>query len=155
MQKKTSLLCLPVSGSFRFRLTTFIGPHRWEVWIVPILLALILSRSASAVVPLAQDIQTPAVGDHALYILSPRLLELFLVNTKQPDPKRVDRWDWVDDQQMFVTPNLTSVHVLVNGQSNQIAGIGFKRRPIYAPFLVWDLRIGNHLYLKLANPIPE
>ena len=116
---------------------------------------LLLARSSSAVIPLARDIQTPAIGDHTLYILSPNLLELFLVNTKEPDPARVDTWDWVDDQQTFITPNLTSIHITVNGQTNHITDIGFKRRPLYAPFLVWDLRIGNRLYLELANPIPE
>jgi hypothetical protein len=110
---------------------------------------------ASGAIPQASDIQTPHIGDYSLRIVSPTLLELFRVNTKDPDPARVDSWDWVNDQQMFVAPNLSSVHVLVNGQTNHITGVGFKRRPLYAPLLYWDLRIGNQLYLQLSNSIPD
>src|SRR5438445_8372590 len=53
----------------------------------------------------ATDLQIPRPGDHSLQILSPTLLELSLVNTKQPDPGRVDTWDWVNDQQSFVPPD--------------------------------------------------
>jgi hypothetical protein len=117
------------------------------------LLALVFLHSASAAIPLASDTQTPAIGDHALRILSPNLVELFLVNTKQPDPARVIDWDWVNDQQAFVQPDMSSVKVIVNGQTNPVTGVGFKRRPLYAPLLYWDLRIGNHLYLQLNNSI--
>jgi hypothetical protein len=118
------------------------------------LLALLLEQASPAALPNAADIQTPAIGDNALHILSPNLLELFLVNTKQPDPATVDTWNWVNGQQQFVAPNMSSVKVLVNGQADVITGSGFKRRPLYAPLLYWDLRIGNELYLQLANPIP-
>jgi hypothetical protein len=109
---------------------------------------------ALAAIPSASDIQTPAVGDHALRILSPNLLELFLVNTKQPDPGSVNMWDWVDAEQSFIQPNTSSVKVIINGQTNSVSGIGFKRRPLYAPLLYWDLRIGNQLYLRLNTSIP-
>jgi len=49
--------------------------------------------NAAAAVPSAADIQTPQIGEHALHILSPDLLELFLVNTKQPDPANMNLWD--------------------------------------------------------------
>jgi hypothetical protein len=107
-----------------------------------------------AAIPSAADIQTPHIGDHALHILSPNLLELFLVNTKQPDPARVNLWDWVDSNQIFVPPDVSSIRVVVNGQTNNISSIGFKRRPLYAPLLYWDLRIANQLYLRLTNSIP-
>ncbi|MGH7969807.1 MAG: glycoside hydrolase family 9 protein, partial [Limisphaerales bacterium] len=110
---------------------------------------------AFGAIPLASDIQTPQIGDNTLRILTPNLLELFRVNTKQPDPARVDSWDWVNDQQVFVAPNLASVRVLVNGQPDLITGVGFKRRAAYSPLLYWDLRIGNQLYLQLTNPIPD
>src|SRR3982751_2376545 len=79
---------------------------------------LLAFHRAEAVIPAASDIQTPQIGDHALHILSPTLLELFLVNTKQPDPAHVDGWDWVTDQGIFVQPNTSSVKVIVNGQTN-------------------------------------
>ncbi|MDB6022446.1 MAG: hypothetical protein JWQ04_2303, partial [Pedosphaera sp.] len=111
-------------------------------------------QHAFAAMPMGVDVQTPAIGDHALRILSPNLLELFLVNTKQPDPAAVDGWNWVDASQNFIPQDLSSVKVIVNGQANLVTGSGFKRRPLYAPLLAWDLRIGNHLYLQLSNSIP-
>src|ERR1043165_9428655 len=64
-------------------------------------LSLICFQTLGAI-PSASDIQPPAIGDHALHILSPNLLELFLVNTKQADPARVNMWDWVDGEQNFI-----------------------------------------------------
>ncbi len=119
------------------------------------LAALLLLQSRSTANPLDAGLQEPQVGDHALNILSPNLLELFLVNTKQPDPARVTSWDWVNDQLIFVPPNISSVRVVINGQTNLVAGIGFKRRALYAPLLFWDLKIGNQLYLQLSNAIPD
>ena len=101
------------------------------------------------------DLKVPVPGDHALNILSPTLLELYLVNTKQPDPARVDAWDWVDDQENFNPPNPSSLKVIINGQINSVASVGFKRRPLYAPLLYWDMRIGNQLYLQLNTTIPN
>ncbi|MDB6122319.1 MAG: hypothetical protein JWQ71_1312 [Pedosphaera sp.] len=119
------------------------------------LFALPFIPCASAAVPSAIDIQTPVAGDHALRILSPNLLELYLVNTKQPDPAHVASWDWVNDQKNFVSPDISSVKVIVNGQTNSITSVGFKRRPLYAPLLAWDLRVGNELYLQLSQPIAQ
>src|SRR5215471_10868523 len=104
-------------------------------------LFLFVGLSVSAAIPSAMDVQPPQVGDNALHIIAPTLLELFLVNTKQPDPARVENWDWVNDQQVFVPPDLSSVRVLVNGQTNPVVGFGFKRRALYASFPNWDLRI--------------
>lgn len=98
-------------------------------------------------------LQMPKPGDHKLRILSPNLLELVLVNTKNPSPARVDSWDWVNDDTTFVAPPLSAISVLVNGQSNHVTAVGFKRRPLYAPLQTWDLRIINHLYLRLGDSI--
>jgi len=81
--------------------------------------------------PMNVYIQPPQIGDNALNVLSPNLLELFLVNTKQPDPATVDSWDWVNDQQAFVPPDISSLKVIVKGQTNVVTGIGFKRRARY------------------------
>src|SRR5215472_6920702 len=94
------------------------------------------------------NLKVPQPGDHTLFILSPNLLELSLVNTKQPDPARVDSWDWVDDQGSFIPPDSSRIKVVINGQTNSVAGVGFRRRPLYAPLLYWDLKIGNHLFLQ-------
>lgn len=106
-----------------------------------------------AAVPAPAEVQTPQIGDHSLHILTPNLLELYLVNTKQPDPATVGTWNWVDGQQNLALPDMSSIVVLVNGQTNTVTVAGFKRRPLYAPLLYWDLRIGNWLYLELANSI--
>ncbi|HWQ93484.1 MAG TPA: glycoside hydrolase family 9 protein [Clostridia bacterium] len=99
-------------------------------------------------------IRAPHIGDHALYILSPTLLELYLVNTKEPGGD-VQTWDWVNDQGVFLLPNPSALQVRVNGQTRVVANMGFKRRAQYAPLLAWDLRIGNRLYLRLDKPIEE
>jgi len=111
------------------------------------------SKVAAATPPL--DLQMPKAGDHSLQILSPTLLELFRVTTKQPSPAQVDSWDWVDSQGNFVPPNITRIKVVINGQTNSVAGLGYKRRPMYAPLAtgVWDLRIATQLYVQLNTPI--
>src|SRR2546430_7924507 len=89
------------------------------------LLVVSFLHSAFAAIPLAADIETPATGDHSLHILSPNLLEVFLVNTKQPDPGRVDSWDWVNGQGTFLPPDTSSVKVIANGQTNIVTGVAF------------------------------
>lgn len=103
--------------------------------------------------PVDPVLQIPEPGDTALHILSPNVLELLLMNTKQPDPATVDSWNWISTNNVFTPPNMSSVKVLINGQSYSPAAIGFKRRPLYAPQQDWDLRIANDLYLQLTNSI--
>jgi glycosyl hydrolase family 9/cellulase-like Ig domain-containing protein len=155
MHKKKFVFCLPVWAFFGPCVKALSQPFRCPFCFLFALLALLCIPSASAAVPVDIDIQTPQTGDHALHILSPKLLELVLVNTKQPDPARVDSLDWVNGQQIFVPPDMSSLKVVVNGQTNIVIGIGFKRRPVFAPLLTWDLRIGNQLYLQLNYPVPE
>jgi hypothetical protein len=124
----------------------------WRRW-PPVLLALFCLHRADAADLSYANLQEPIAGDQGLQILSPNLLDLVLINTKQPDPARVDSWDWVDDLGNFVLPNVSSVRVMVNGQINTVTGIGFKRRPLYAPLAAWDVRVGNELYLQLSNPL--
>jgi hypothetical protein len=105
--------------------------------------------------PADWDLKLPGPDDHKLNILAPNLLELVRVNTKQPDPAPVDSWDWVTGQGVFSPGDTTGVRVVANGQTNAVSGIGFRRRPVYAPLYPWDLRIGNYLYLQLRDPISE
>jgi hypothetical protein len=98
-------------------------------------------------------LQIPEPGDNALHILSPNMLELLLMNTKQPDPATVTNWNWVDTNGNFTPPSMASVRVIINGQSYSPTAVGFKRRPLYAPQAQWDLRIANDLYLQLTNSI--
>ncbi len=96
----------------------------------------------------------PKVGDNGLRILSPTLLELRRINSKQPDPARVDAWDLVNTG-VFQAPSLAQFAVTVNGAGVAVQSVGFKRRPLYAPLVTRDLRIENCLYLRLAAPIPD
>ena len=126
-----------------------------KLWLgfLPGLMSLLFLQGAIGAVSSYCELQMPKPGDHSLQILSPNLLELFVVNSKQPNPAHVDTWDWVNDQGVFVPPVMTSVKVIINGQTNNVAGVGFKRRPFYTPLETWDMRIASHLYLQLSSPI--
>jgi hypothetical protein len=97
----------------------------------------------------------PDVGSYGLLILSPTLLELTLINTKDPDPAQVTQWSFVDANYQLTAPNPGEFVVQAGGTTIPVQAVGFKRRPIYAPLSYRDLRIGNHLYLQLATPIAD
>jgi hypothetical protein len=99
--------------------------------------------------------QLPSIGDNTLHILSPNLLELKLINTKQPDPAQVTQWNLVDANFNFLAPSTSAFTVTANGQPVAVTSVGFKRRPLYAPLAPYDLRIENSLYLQLASPISD
>lgn len=99
-------------------------------------------------------IALPEIGSHSLNVLSPRLLELNLVNTKAADPARVTAWDFVDNFSLAL-PNASNLIVTANSQPVRIESLGFRRRPVYAPLKSRDLRIGNSLYILLTTPVLE
>jgi hypothetical protein len=99
--------------------------------------------------------ELPAVGDSTLHVLTPSLLELKLINTKQLDPARVGQWDFVDGGGNFIAPPASAFSVTVNGQPVAVTAVGFKRRPLYAPLTKYDLRVDNSLYLQLAAPVAD
>ncbi|MBA4150223.1 MAG: glycoside hydrolase family 9 protein [Verrucomicrobia bacterium] len=101
-----------------------------------------------------ESLHLPAVGASRLRIIASNVLELTLITTKEPDPAKLSEWDFVTDNS-FVPPDKAEFQVSADGKKISIESIGFKRRPIYAPLKSRDLRIGNYLYLKLAEPIPE
>src|SRR3954469_15899798 len=103
----------------------------------------------------ANPLAMPSIGDYGLRVLSPTVLELTLINSKDEDPARVPNWDYVSDTFSLNLPASSSFTVTANGQTVAISSTGFKRRPIYAPVEQRDLRIGNYLYLKLASAIPD
>ncbi|MGZ4962060.1 MAG: glycoside hydrolase family 9 protein, partial [Limisphaerales bacterium] len=74
---------------------------------------------------------------------------------KAPDPARVPQWDFVDDKFQFVAPDVAQISVKAGARQISVKRIGFKRRPIYIGFKKRDLRVGNHLYLELEQPIAE
>ncbi len=100
-------------------------------------------------------LRLPKTGDYALHVLTPTLLELQLINSKQPDPARVATWDFVDANNQFKAPASSEFNVKINGANASVQSVGFKRRVLYAPVAVRDLRILNSLYLKLDRPVSE
>ncbi|MEO6035314.1 MAG: chitobiase/beta-hexosaminidase C-terminal domain-containing protein [Verrucomicrobiota bacterium] len=98
--------------------------------------------------------RVPAVGSYGLRILSPTLLELTLVTLKQPDPATLTEWNFVANN-VFTAPATSEFAVTAGNQTIAVQSVGFKRRADYATTLIRDLRVGNHLYLKLANPIAD
>ena len=98
---------------------------------------------------------TPRAAESGLRILSPTLLELTRVNTKQPDPSRVESWDFIAASGAASLPSPAQFSVLADGRSITVEAVGFKRRPLYAPLARRDLRIDNRLYLRLARPLKD
>ena len=95
----------------------------------------------------------PKPGDYTLRILSPTVLELVLINTKAPDPARVDSWDLVNANTQFQSPGPSAFLVTANGQQIAVQSVGFKRRPFYAPSWKRDLRIYNSIVLRLGSSV--
>lgn len=103
----------------------------------------------------ANPLAMPAIGDHGLRVISPTVLEVTLINTKVSHPAQVSAWDFVNAQGIATLPALSQFVVTVNGLPVVVQSVGFKRRPLHAPEQPGGLRIGNHLYLKLATAIPD
>ena len=118
---------------------------------------LLLQNGVAANPPISDKLPLtlPSVGSCQLRVLSPLLLELILITTKQPDPARVTLWDFVNERDQPRLPAPQEFAVTAQGKTVQVKGVGFKRRVIYAPFKKRDLRIGNYLYLQLASPVSD
>ena len=97
----------------------------------------------------------PPVGTNALRVLAPSVLELKLINTKALGAASPSQWDLVDANGNFLAPSASAFTVTANGQPIAVTGVGFKRRPLYAPFEMYDLRIENSMYLQLASPVAD
>jgi len=75
----------------------------------------------------------PAIGTNTLHVLTPTLLELKLINTKQPDPARVSQWDLVDGNGQFIAPAAGAFTVTANGQPVAVTAVGFKASSAMRP----------------------
>ncbi|HEY1173664.1 MAG TPA: glycoside hydrolase family 9 protein [Verrucomicrobiae bacterium] len=98
--------------------------------------------------------QLPIVGEHSLRIISPEMLELNLVTTKEINGQPKE-WNFIDTSGKATLPQVDVFEVTANGAKINVTGVGFKRRVLYAPLRKRDLRIGNHLYLQLEKPLAE
>ena len=61
----------------------------------------------------------------------------------------MDSWNWVGANGSCIPPDTSRIRVTVNEQPFSIAGVGFKRRPLFAPMANYDLRVANSLYLQV------
>ncbi len=100
-------------------------------------------------------LQQPSVGDNSLHVLTPSLLEVNIVNTKQPNPGTFTNLNLVTANFQLVAPASGAFTVTANGQSIAVTAVGFKRRPLYAPMKDYDLRVLNSIYLQLATPVSD
>ena len=101
------------------------------------------------------NLVAPPVGDNALRILTPTLLELRQINTKAPDPALVSSWNVVSSGGQFTANTAGKFAVTVGGQPATVQSVGFRRRVSYASLNTYDLRIDNALYLTLASPVAD
>ena len=110
---------------------------------------------ANLQLPDEPTLELPVPGAHQLRVVSPTVLELTLVTSKARDPAPVERWNLVTTNGQLRLPDSKEFVVSVAGQTVPVQAVGFRRRVLYAPLKERDLRIGNYLYLQLAQPIPE
>jgi hypothetical protein len=94
-------------------------------------------------------------GSHLLRILSPQMLELSLVQTKQPASAQLPWWNFVDAGGQFRVADPEAIAVTVGGSPVTIRSLGFKRRTLYAPLKHRDLRVISSLFLELPFPAGE
>jgi hypothetical protein len=100
-------------------------------------------------------LQLPDVGDNQLHIISPSVLELVSITTKQPDPAPVSKWNFVGANGEATEPSPSEFTVTIGGKAVAVQAVGFKRRVMYAPLNSYDLRIQNCLYLQIASPVAD
>ncbi|HYE31449.1 MAG TPA: glycoside hydrolase family 9 protein [Methylomirabilota bacterium] len=118
------------------------------------LLGSVLSFAQSIKMDDSNPLAMPPVGGYQLRVLTPTLLELTLINTKDRAPAPFPSWNFVNNNTLAL-PAATEFAVTVNGQAASVKSLGFKRRPLYAPLKVRDLRVANHLYVELNSSIPD
>src|SRR5688500_15202185 len=105
-------------------------------------LAVCLFALANGAFAASNPLSMPKPGDHELRVISPTVLELFLVTTKAQESSPITQWNLVhaDGKPNLPAPN--SFSVTAKNQQVPVSAVGFKRRVLYAPLRVRDLRIG-------------
>ena len=95
-------------------------------------------------------LQLGPVGGYQLRVLSPTMLELTLVSRE-----KASQWDFDGPAGSTHLPAAAEFLVQSGEKKVPITSVGFRRRVLYAPLHPRDLRVGNYLYLKLAEPLKE
>jgi len=124
-------------------------------WLIGICAVAVISAAVKTAAENSAEnfLALPAVGAQQLRVLAPTVLELTLVTTTA-GPGAATEWNFVGANFKLQLPAAGEFAVRVNGQPAPVQAVGFKRRPLFAPLKRHDLRIGNYLYLELANPVP-
>lgn len=112
------------------------------------------ARFDNALIDDNNPLSMPPIGAHGLRVLTPRILELTLITTKEPD-QELTKWNFVRGHSRVDLPASHEFLVRVNGRIQFIKSVDFKRRVLYAPLEKRDLRILNNLYLHLKDAVPE
>jgi hypothetical protein len=102
------------------------------------------------------SLELPAVGDTTLLILSPTLLELTVISTKEKTTPWLTLKNLFSDRTAAAPnapPPASDFTVIVSGRPVAITAVGLKRRVAYAPVAKRDLRVATQYYLRLAAPI--
>ncbi|MBM4397623.1 MAG: glycoside hydrolase family 9 protein [Deltaproteobacteria bacterium] len=102
----------------------------------------------------ADPLAIPRVGAWQLRVLSPRVLELTLVQTADRDGVPA-AWDFATRDGDPRPPPASSFAATVDGRRVDVAAVGFLRRVLYAPLARRDLRLESRLSFRLAAPVPE
>jgi len=133
---------------------SFSGSRRTS-WILGLAIVMTLSRALAgdevdAIEGMAGELPLP--GTCGIRLVTPALIEVARVNTK-PTSGSPDSWDFVNSSGTFVPPS--SFTVKVNGTAVSASITSFRRRPLYAPLAVRDLRVDNRIFISLANPVSD
>ncbi|MFT4641713.1 MAG: hypothetical protein ACI8T1_005056 [Verrucomicrobiales bacterium] len=106
-------------------------------------------------------LSTPEIGEHAFHVVTPRFVEMHLINTQPlngdtevaPSPTT---WDFLtNDSRKANAPTAKSFVVEADGVLIDVLEVRFKRQVIHAPVLHPDLRVGNSIYVLLKDSIPD
>ena len=140
----------------RFAKGTFDRVNHWSAFGALGLVS-VLVRATVAGQPTSDDapLSLPAVGSYELRVITPNLLELTLIAKKDPDPARVEIWNFVTARGQPALPPSSEFSVTAGDRKVAVTATGFKRRALYAPLKQRDLRVANYLYLHLASDVPE
>ncbi len=129
---------------------------RFTTLIVIATCAVVQASGQVPTLPMSDDnfLRLPVVGDHSLRLLNSNVVEVMMVTAKDADPAPLTSWNFISATGTGSLPAASSFTVTVNGSSVPVTAVGFKRRVLYAPLRVRDLRLANWLYLQLGTALP-
>src|SRR4051812_29060771 len=136
-------------------MSAFLSVFRSRGFVVLCCVLFLAPFQAPTAAAIDDPIVMPEVGASQLKVIAPDLLELTMITTKAPPPARPTVWNFVAANGQYVLPSIGKFAVTADASPVVVQSVGFKRRPIYAPFRKRDLRIGNYLYLKLLTPLQD